>query len=115
LHEQAILEGRKFESSFGKEASMRSLILAVAFVLAIGSTAYGGWYAGPVVGYTTYYAPAPVYAYPAPVPYVTYAPVVAPVVAPAPVWVARPVVVGPAGKVYVPGRPVRNAVRAVLP
>jgi hypothetical protein len=100
---------------------MKNFALAVALVLVLGSTAYGGWYAGPAVGYTAYYAPryyyapGPVYAYPSPVPYVTYAPVVGPVVAPAPVWVGRPVVVGPAGKVYVPGRPVRNAARAVLP
>jgi hypothetical protein len=98
-----------------KERTMKSLTMALALVLILGSTAYGRWYVGPTVGYT-YYAPAPVYAYPAPAPYVTYAPVVAaPVVAPAPVWVGRPVVVGPAGKVYIPGRPVRNAVRAVLP
>ncbi len=89
---------------------MKGLIIAVALLLVLGSTAYGGWYVGPTVGYR-YYAPAPVYAYPAPVPYVTYAPVFAP----APVWVGRPAVVGPAGRVYVPGRPVRNAVRAVLP
>jgi len=88
---------------------MKNLILALALVLVLGSTAYGGWDVGPR-GYA-YYAPARVYAYPAPVPYVTYAPVLAP----APVWVGPPVVVGPAGRVYVPGRPVRNAVRVVLP
>ena len=94
---------------------MKNLLIAIALVLLLGSTAYGGWYVGPTVGYR-YYAPVPVYAYPAPVPYVTYSPViVGPVFAPAPVWVGRPVVVGPAGKVYIPGRPVRNAVRAVLP
>ena len=98
---------------------MKGLIIAVAVVLMLGSTAYGGWYVGPTVGYS-YYAPAPVYAYPAPVvvarPHVVYSPVIAgPVVAPAPVWVGRPVVVGRYGKVYLPGRPVRNAVRAVLP
>ncbi len=97
---------------------MRNLLIAVAVVLMLGSTAYGGWYVGPTVGYAYY--PAPVYAYPAPVvvarPYVAYAPVMAaPMVAPAPVWVGRPVVVGPAGKAYIVGRPVRNAVRAVLP
>ncbi len=92
---------------------MKSLIIAVALVLLCGSTAFAGWYAGPVVGYR-YYAPAPVYAYPA--PYVTYSPVMAaPVVAPMPVVVGRPVVIGPAGKVYIPGRPIRNTVRAVLP
>jgi hypothetical protein len=94
---------------------MKTMLIAVALLLLLGSSAMGGWYVGPTVGYS-YYAPAAVYAYPA--PYVTYAPVVArPVVvaAPARAWVGRPVVVGPAGKVYVPGRPVRNAVRAVLP
>jgi hypothetical protein len=98
---------------------MKNLIIAVAMVLALGSTAYGQWYAGPTVGYS-YYPAGPVYGYPAPVmvarPRVVYSPmVVAPVMAPAPVWAGRPVVVGPAGKVYVPGRPVRNTVRAVLP
>jgi hypothetical protein len=59
-----------------------------------------------------------VYAYPAPYVYSYPTPVVAyrpaPVVAyrPAAVY-ARPVVVR--AKVYVPGRPIRNAVRAVLP
>jgi hypothetical protein len=94
---------------------MKNLIIAVALVLLLGSTAYGRWYVGPRAGYA-YYPAAPVYAYPEPVPYVTYAPVIAaPVLAPAPVWVGRPVVVGPAGRVYLPGRPVRNAVRVVLP
>jgi hypothetical protein len=46
----------------------------------------------------------------APVPYAVYSPVVVP----APVWVAPPGVVV-RGKVYLPGRPVRNTVRAVLP
>lgn len=94
---------------------MKSITIAVALFLLLGSTAWGGWYVGPTVGYT-YYAPAPVYAYPQAVPYVTYSPVItAPVVAPSPVWVGRPVVIGPAGKIYVPGRPIRNTVRAVLP
>jgi hypothetical protein len=98
---------------------MKNLIIAVAVFLMLGSTAFGGWYVGPTYGYA-YYPGAPVYAYPAPVvvpgPRVVYSPIVpGPVVAPAPVWAARPVVVGPAGKVYIPGRPVRNAVRAVLP
>lgn len=100
---------------------MKNLIIAVAVVLALGSTAYGQWYAGPTVGYA-YYPDQPVYAAPAPAtvlvarPRVVYSPVVAaPVMVPAPVWVGRPVVVGPAGKVYIPGRPIRNTVRAVLP
>jgi hypothetical protein len=93
---------------------MRNLTIAVAVLLLLGSTAYGGWYVGPAYAYYP-----PVYAYPAPVlagPQVVYAPVVpGPVVAPGPWWAGRPVVVGPAGRVYLPGRPVRNAVRAVLP
>lgn len=98
---------------------MKHLLIAVAMVLALGATAHGQWYAGPTVGYA-YYPGGAVYAAPAPVlvarPRVVYSPVVvAPVMAPAPVWVGRPVVVGPAGKVYIPGRPVRNTVRAVLP
>ena len=102
---------------------MKNLLIAVAVLLLLGSTAYGGWYVGPTVGYS-YYAAAPVYAYPAPAvvpgPQVVYSPIMAPpVLAPAPVMVAplvgRPVVVGPAGKAYIVGRPVRNAVRAVLP
>ena len=98
---------------------MRNLIIAVAVVLMLGSTAYGGWYVGPTVGYA-YYPAVPVYAYPAPVvvrsPYVAYAPVMAgPAVMPGPMWVGRPVVVGPAGKAYIVGRPVRNTVRAILP
>ena len=102
---------------------MKTLMVAIALVLLLGSTAQGAWYVGPTVGYA-YYPAAPVYAYPpAPVPYAAYyAPVPAgpvvvpgPMVAPVPVWVGRPVVVGPAGKVYIVGRPVRNAVRAVLP
>jgi hypothetical protein len=109
---------------------MKNFLIAVAVLALIGSTAYGGWYVGPV-GYR-YYAAAPVYGYAAPVavpaPQVVYSPVVTPapqvvyspvvtqpVAVAAPVVVGRPVVVGPAGKVYVVGRPVRNAVRAVLP
>jgi hypothetical protein len=99
---------------------MKTPLIALVALLVLGSTACGAWYVGPTVGYSYYapapYAAAPVYAYPAPAPYVAYSPVVqVPVVAPAPVWIGRPVVVGPAGKVYVVGRPVRNAVRAVLP
>lgn len=91
---------------------MKNLIIAVAVVLLLGSTAHGGWYVGPTVGYR-YYAPAPVVVAG---PQVVYAPV-APVqvVVPAPVVVGRPVVVGPAGRAYIVGRPIRNAIRAVLP
>jgi hypothetical protein len=101
---------------------MKTLLIAVAAVLMFSSTAWGGWYVGPTVGYA-YYPAAPVYAYPAPPVYAYPAPVVvarprvvySPIIAPAPVWVGRPVVVGPAGRAYIVGRPVRNTVRAVLP
>jgi hypothetical protein len=108
---------------------MKNLLIAVAAVLLLSSTAYGGWYVGPTVGYA-YYPGAPVYAYPAPVvvagPQVVYSPVVpgaqvvypplvaAPVLAPRPVWVGPPAVVV-RSKVYIPGRPLRNVVRAVVP
>lgn len=99
---------------------MKSILTALVIILLLGSSAYGGWYYGPRAVYypaaPAYAYPAPVYAYPAPVvvqqPYVAYAPVVAP----APVVVGPPaVVVGARGRVYVPGRPVRNVVRAALP
>lgn len=89
----------------------------MALVLLLGATAHAGWYVGPRVVHA-YYPAAPVYAYPnvvVPAPYVAYAPVmVAPVAVPAGVWVGPPGVVV-RGKVYVPGRPVRNIVRAVVP
>jgi hypothetical protein len=92
---------------------MKTLITAIVVCLLLGSTAYGGWYVAPT-RVRAYYPVAPVYAYPAPmvapVPYAVYSPVVVP----APVWVAPPGVVV-RGKVYLPGRPVRNTVRAVLP
>lgn len=96
---------------------MKNVMIAIALFLLLGTTAYGGWYVGPTYGYAYYpYAVQPAYAYPAPAPYVAYAPVVAPPMAVvAPVVVRRPMVVGPTGKVYIAGRPVRNAVRAVLP
>ena len=97
---------------------MRNVIIALAVLLLLGSTAYGGWYVGPRAVYT-YYPPAgPVYAYGAPVvapPYVTYSPVApVPLVAPGPVWVAPPAVIV-APRVYYPGQPVRNVLRAVVP
>jgi hypothetical protein len=73
-------------------------------------------YYSPVIA-TAYYAPQTVY-YSAPAPYYVAAPVFAPapaVVAPvavAPVY-ARPVIVRT--KIYVPGQPVRNVLRAVTP
>ena len=103
---------------------MKSLFAAVAVVLLLASTASAGWAyvaPGPVV-YGAYYG-GPVYAYPGVTPVVVARPVMAapaPVVyAPAPV--AYPAVVGYGypyvvrAKYYVPGQPVRNAVRAVLP
>lgn len=77
-------------------------------------------YYAPVAPVTTYYAPAPVVTYRAPVatyhaPIVTYR---APVVYSAPVYSA-PVVVAPYAvvrpKVYIPGQPIRNFVRAITP
>ena len=105
---------------------MKSILAAVVVVLLLGTTAYGQWYAGPTVAYypaaPAYAYPAPVYAYPAPYytyrapvvayyPYAAYAPVVA---APVSVWYGAPGVVV-RSKVYIPGRPVRNVIRAVLP
>jgi len=61
---------------------------------------------------TTYYAPAPVTTYYAPAPVTTF-------YAPAAVQVARPVVIGRGivgqPKAYVPGQPIRNALRFVTP
>jgi hypothetical protein len=102
---------------------MKTLIASIAVaVTLLGSTAYGGWravaayYPAPVYAYPApvYAYPAPVYAYRAPAPYAVYSPVVpAPMVVPAPAWVGPPVVVR--ARYYVPGRPVRNAARAVWP
>lgn len=93
---------------------MHRVLLAAAVVLLGASVASAGWgYVGaPAVVYD-YWPVGPVYAYPAPV--VVASPVVAPaaVVVPGPVVYPAPVVVRP--KVYYYGRPVRNAVRAVLP
>jgi hypothetical protein len=98
---------------------MKTLISALVIVLLIGSTSFAGWYAvGPTVVQAYYPAPT-VYAYPA--PYVSYMPVVAPapyvsympVVAPAPV-VVRPAAVVRA-RVFYPGQPVRNVLKAVVP
>jgi hypothetical protein len=107
---------------------MKNILAAVALVLLLGSTAYGQWYVGPRA---VYYRAAPVYAYPAPVyaypaPYYAYR---VPVVAPSPYFAYSPVMAGPVvapawygppgvvvrSKVYIPGRPVRNAVRAIVP
>lgn len=91
---------------------MKNLMLAAAVVLMFGSTACGGWYVGPTA-VRAYYPMAPVVVAG---PRVVYSPMMmGPMMVPAPVWAGRPVVVGPAGRVYLPGRPVRNVVRAVLP
>ncbi len=103
---------------------MKSMIVATVIVLLACSTAFGGWghpvpvvVPAPVVH--AYWPVGPVYAYP---PVVVRAPVVvvprrivyrARVVVPRAVWYAPPVTVR--SKVYIYGRPVRNAVRAVLP
>ena len=81
------------------------------------STSYGGYVpsyralspvvSSTVVAPTTYVAPAAVTTYRPVVPAVPYSTYAVPYVA------ARPVVVSP--KVYVPGEPVRNLIRAVTP
>jgi len=101
---------------------MRSLAIAITLgaILLAASVASAGWtYVAPPVVYG-YYPAGPVYAYPAPVPTVVARPIV-----PAPVYAPGPVVypVGPAvysypyvvrTKVFVPGQPVRNTLRAVF-
>jgi hypothetical protein len=101
---------------------MKHLIAATAIVLLASSTALAQWGYAPVVvapvPTVSYYAPPAYYApyAPAPVPmvsyYAPYAP--APVYAypPAVVVAPRPVVIVP--RVYVPGQPVRNVLRAVF-
>ncbi len=104
---------------------MKSLagVAVVLVVLLAGSTVMGDWtYVAPAPTVVhAYYPPGPVYACPAPmvaspahvvyrVPYMVYR---APVVVPTTVWYPPPVVVYP--KVFIPGQPVRNVLRAVLP
>jgi len=93
-------------------------VITLGIVLLIGSTSFAGWYVAPTV-VQAYYPMGPVYA---PAPYVAYMPVAGPspycaysvpVVAPAPVWVGPPAVVR--YRVFYPGQPVRNVVRAVVP
>jgi hypothetical protein len=105
---------------------MKTLIAALVIVLFFSTSCFAGWYYAPTV-VQTYYPGAPVYAYAAPVavapaPYVSYMPVAAPspycaysvpAVVPAPVVVGRPAVVR--YKVFYPGEPVRNVVKAVVP
>jgi hypothetical protein len=126
--------------SFVLAVSMAVVLMASSSALAqgyyanylpVGPAPVVSYYApAPVAGYgpvvaTSYYAPAPYYAaspvsyYAAsPVPYYVAAPVPAgPVavgpVAVAPVYYGRPAIVHP--KVYYPGQPVRNVLRAVTP
>jgi hypothetical protein len=100
---------------------MKNLLVVamVLVVVSVAATAEAGWVVPPRVA-TAYYPVAPVVVAPAPVviapaPVVVPRPVVVarPVVVPAPVVYGRPVIVRP--RVYVPGQPVRNAVRFALP
>lgn len=101
---------------------MKAIIAALGIVLLFSSASFAGWHVAPTV--VQAYYPTPVYAAPvvvAPSPYVAYMPAPAPVMTyyPAPVVAPMPVVVGrPAvirSKVYYPGQPVRNVVKAVVP
>ncbi len=106
---------------------MKTAIIALGILLLVASTTFAGWHVVPTV-VLAYYPGVPVYAYPAPVvaapaPYVSYMPMApapygysaysVPIVAPA------PVVVGPAAivrtRVFYPGQPVRNVLKAVVP
>jgi hypothetical protein len=118
---------------------MKTLLIALGIVLLFGSTSFAGWYVMPTV-VQAYYPGIPAYAYPtpivpAPVPYGSYMPIAAPApyvsympVAPAPYAYSAygvpavspaPVVVGPAAviraRVFYPGQPVRNVLKAVVP
>jgi hypothetical protein len=107
--------------SFIVAFSLDVVLLVSSQALAQGVVAYMPVAPAPVVAY---YAPPPLVsygpvvttAYYAPPPYYVAPPVVtayygAPVVAP--YYYGRPVIVRP--KVYIPGQPVRNVVRAVTP
>ena len=102
----------------------------VAPVVAPAPVVYNYWPVGPVYTYPAPvpYMPAPyMVARPAPyrvarpVPYRVARPVMVapPVYAPAPFYAPAPVVYAPPyvvrSKVFIPGRPIRNIVRAVLP
>ncbi len=102
---------------------MKTLLAAFVIVLLVSSTTFAGWYVAPTV-VQAYYPAVPVYAAPvavAPAPYAAYMPVAvpapiynyAPIVGPAPVIVGRPAVVR--ARVFYPGQPVRNVVKAVVP
>ena len=108
--------------SFVVALSLSMVLLLSSSVLAQGYVTYMP--VGPVP-VATYYSPAPVVSYGpvvatsyyAPVPYYVAVPVVRPYYAASPVVVGpvygRPVIVRP--KIYVPGQPVRNVLRAVTP
>ena len=117
--------------SFVMALSLAVVLMVSSNVLAQGYVAYmpaapapvvSYYPPAPVVGYgpvvaTSYYAPTPYYAA-SPVPYYAAAPVVTPYyvaspLAVGPVYYGRPVIVHP--KVYYPGQPVRNVLRAVTP
>ncbi len=100
---------------YGTSVVVQRPVIAAPVVSAPVVTAgYGSYYGGysaysPVV--STYAASA---AYVAPAPVVAYRPVVSyPTYYAAPYVAARPVIVSP--KVYVPGQPVRNTLRAITP
>ncbi len=83
-------------------AHAQRIVTYYAPVVAAPVTTYYAPVVSPPV--TTYYAPAPVTTY--------YAPAATTVVA-TPVVAARPVIIRP--KVYIPGQPVRNVLRAITP
>jgi hypothetical protein len=109
---------------------MKTLIAALVILLLISSTTFAGWYVVRPTVVQAYYPGAPVYAYPAPyvsympvapAPYVSYMPAapVQPYAYGVPVVAPAPIVVGPAAvvraRVFYPGQPVRNVVKAVVP
>jgi hypothetical protein len=104
---------------------MKAILVSLGILLLFASTSFAGWYVAPTV-VQAYYPGVPVYAYPAPVvaapvPYVSYMPVAAPspcaygvpVYAPAPVIYGPPAVIRT--RVFYPGQPVRNVIKAVVP
>ena len=129
-----ILNGATAYSDCGCSSSPAYAPIASSYVsyyappVAEAPAPYASYYAPPVAAapapYVSYYAPPVAYAAPAPcvsyyapaVPYATY------YAAPAPAMVPYRAYYGVAGwsvygtpRVYVPGEPVRNALRAVTP
>ena len=99
--------------------SSNVLAQGYAAFMPVGPVPVAAYYgAAPVVNYgpvvaTSYYAPAPYYvAAPVVTPYYVASPVVVGPYAVGPVY-GRPVIVRP--KIYVPGQPVRNVLRAATP